>query len=99
MIDLVRATLARGAATGDLRADVDALEAKLKAVRLATPAANMQSASLDLRLSHRLDDRRFGVVSHVTLAAMGYCPVSNRFTLKVFVGRDSSPEVTAAADA
>nr|WP_235021248.1 hypothetical protein [Caballeronia telluris] len=37
-------------------------DAKRKAMRLATPAANMQSASLDLQLSHRLDDRRFGVV-------------------------------------
>jgi hypothetical protein len=44
VIDLVRATLARGAATGDFRADVDALDC------------------------------------HVTLAAMRYYPVSNRFT-------------------
>ncbi|BBQ03496.1 hypothetical protein BSFA1_86240 (plasmid) [Burkholderia sp. SFA1] len=46
VIDLLRATLARGAATGDFRADVDALD------------------------------------FYVTLAAMGYYLVSNRFTLK-----------------
>ncbi|WP_244195382.1 hypothetical protein [Caballeronia arationis] len=32
---------------------------------------------------------------HVTVAAMGYNPVSNRFTLKAFVGRDyTEPSVT-----
>jgi hypothetical protein len=61
VIDLMRATLARGAATGDVRADVDALD------------------------------------FHVTLAAMGYYPVSNRFTLKAFVGRDyTEPSVIEA---
>jgi hypothetical protein len=52
VIDLLRATLARGAATGDFRANVDALN------------------------------------FYVTLAAMGYYLVSNRFTLNAFVGRD-----------
>jgi hypothetical protein len=61
VIDLVPATLARGAATGDVRADVDALDC------------------------------------HVTLAPMGYYPVSNRFTLKAFVGRDyTEPSVIEA---
>jgi hypothetical protein len=61
VIDLVPATLARGAATGDLRADVDALD------------------------------------FHVTLAAMRYYPVFNRFTLKAFVGRDNTePSVIEA---
>ncbi|SAK63433.1 TetR family transcriptional regulator [Caballeronia glebae] len=61
VIDLVRGTLARGAATGDFRADVDALD------------------------------------FYVTLAAMGYYLVSNRFTLKAFVGRDyTEPSTTEA---
>ncbi|WP_053573079.1 TetR/AcrR family transcriptional regulator [Caballeronia cordobensis] len=61
VIDLVRATLARGAAKGDFRADVDALD------------------------------------FYVTLAAMGYYLVSNRFTLKAFVGRDyTQPAVIEA---
>lgn len=61
VIDLLRATLARGAATGDFRADVDALD------------------------------------FYVTLAAMGYYLVSNRFTLKVFVGRDYTESTVIAA--
>ena len=52
VVDLLRKTLARGAAAEDFRKDVDALD------------------------------------FYVTLAAMGYYLVSNRFTLKAFVGRD-----------
>lgn len=61
MIDLLRATLARGAATGDFRADVDALD------------------------------------FYVTLASMAYYLVSNRFTLKVFVGLDYTESTVIAA--
>ena len=51
---LLRATLERGAAAGEFRADVDAVD------------------------------------FYVTLVAMGYYVVSNRFSLKTFVGRDYS---------
>ncbi|SAL06358.1 TetR family transcriptional regulator [Caballeronia calidae] len=61
VVDLLRGTLARGAAAGEFRADVDALD------------------------------------FYVTLAAMGYYLVSNRFTLKAFVGRNySEPSVIEA---
>jgi AcrR family transcriptional regulator len=64
VISLLSATLARGAAAGDFRADVDALD------------------------------------FYVTLVAMGYYVVSNRFTLKAFVGRDySEPSVAEAVSA
>lgn len=52
VVELIRATLARGAATGEFRADVDALD------------------------------------FYVTLVGMGYYVVSNRFTLKMFTGRN-----------
>jgi AcrR family transcriptional regulator len=61
IIDLLRATLVRGAAAGDFRTDVDPLD------------------------------------FYVTLVAMGYYLVSNRFTLKAFVGRDyTEPSVIEA---
>jgi AcrR family transcriptional regulator len=64
VISLLSATLARGAATGEFRAEVDALD------------------------------------FYVTLVAMGYYVVSNRFTLKAFVGRDySEPAVIEAVSA
>ncbi|AQH05021.1 TetR family transcriptional regulator (plasmid) [Burkholderia sp. KK1] len=61
VVDLLRGTLARGAAAGDFRANVDALD------------------------------------FYVTLAAMGYYLISNRFTLKAFVGRNyAEPSVIEA---
>jgi AcrR family transcriptional regulator len=64
LIRLLSATLARGAAAGEFRADVDALD------------------------------------FYVTLVAMGYYVVSNRFTLKAFVGRDySEPTAIEAVSA
>ncbi|WOD17356.1 TetR family transcriptional regulator [Paraburkholderia kirstenboschensis] len=64
VISLLSATLARGAAAGDFRADVDALD------------------------------------FYVTLVAMGYYVVSNRFTLKAFIGRDySEPSAIEAVSA
>jgi AcrR family transcriptional regulator len=64
VISLLKATLVRGAAAGEFRADVDPLD------------------------------------FYVTLVAMGYYVVSNRFTLKAFVGRDySAPSVIEAVSA
>jgi AcrR family transcriptional regulator len=64
LISLLSAILSRGAAAGEFRAEVDALD------------------------------------FYVTMVAMGYYVVSNRFTLKAFVGRDySAPSAIEAVSA